>query len=490
MLIKFTRRRAKRGDTGVPKSKPKKIAMLLIGGIVLFSQLLSPLQAEAISDYDNTVEVESQLVVDNPSDAYDAIDITSNYMGYITGTSSAYNECGDSCKEYISGSFDGGSWFVSQVYSGSPYARSYVCAFFTQETGNSLEFFSNSTYERVWFTTLPSDFRRVCLYSNGAGGVNTLFDSSDAARRNIANSFSDTRPYVNTFPVIYPSGYEGVPIPDLAGPLNILRPNIVADVNNKHVSIMSKRNNNILVDYKIYWFITNATFDDPPPDFEPFSLEGYSEPDNYLEFDIPKLNETISIQANFVGMDGEPIDPPEGYEFRPSLITLVPDGSIYSVDTDGMVCDDNDSCSYAGTEWEDEPCDLLNLGGCVANIWHYIQVVLGIEKTHGNPTGSPFVTFSTGTYGFTAVVAAPMSFINSLATPGGCTTIYFQNPIPGGDNMAFTCIRPLLQSLGTVFTIYQTLILGFTAYWVGVRILGLIMDAKRPQNDRIEVHDL
>lgn len=482
MLTKFTRRRTQSEDTGVAPRRSKKLAMLLLGGIVLVSQLLSPLQANAASVYDNTVSPINTLVLSDLSTSQPGIDVA-NYMYYITGEGASYNACDTTCKAKID----------DAVASENP--QIYI----TMGFGIASFYFSQDQSVNMIFETVGSDQRVVRDRSSNSTtqcvallqyGTNVEVSTGIGCNELALYSGGEhlTRPYLNTLPVIYPSGYEGAEIPGTAGPVTALRPNIVADVNNKRISIMSKRENNILGDYKIYWFITNATFDDPPP--IPFSLEGYSEPDNYLEFDIPTLNETINIQANFVDVNGDPLEPPEGFEFAPALITLVPDGSIYSVDTDGMVCDDNDYCSYTPTEWEDEPCDLLNLGGCVANIWHYIQVVLGIEKTHGNPTGSPFVTFSTGTYGFTAVVAAPMSFINSLATPGGCTTIYFQNPIPGGDNMAFTCIRPLLESLGTVFTIYQTLILGFTAYWVGVRVLGLIMDAKRPQNDRIEVHDL
>ena len=46
------------------------------------------------------------------------------------------------------------------------------------------------------------------------------------------------------------------------------------------------------------------------------------------------------------------------------------------------------------------------------------------------------------------------------------------------------------KQVGSFYTIYQTIIFGFIAYWVSVKIYALVKGFKDPDEDKVEVLDL
>ena len=302
--------------------------------------------------------------------------------------------------------------------------------------------------------------------------------------------------YKNTFDVNYPAGYEGLEPPE--EPVTIestkLRPNIVIDVMNKSVSINSKINETVkaqVPDYKIYWFISNVSFDGEGASCtDPFSTSGYSIPSEPLDFEVPCLG-TYSVNAYFSYANGEfPIDDFGGYQLEETTINVDINGGFFSIDTDNdFICDDNNFCQHESELWEDEVCDITHIGGCVNNVLHYLAVALGIDKTATNPTGSPFISFRTDTHGLLSIITAPLVAVNALTT-ASCSPISFTIPYI---NKAITlpCYYSIYQAnLGAIFTLYQTIVTGVVAYFVIVGILRQVKEIKDPKKDQIEVVNL
>lgn len=307
----------------------------------------------------------------------------------------------------------------------------------------------------------------------------------------------DFQPYLIADDIAYPPDYDGPKPPYTALPATDIRPNIVADVNDKNVSIRSKKNVTLDgTDYKIYWFITNANIDGEGPE-TPFSLDGYSLPEGVLSFVVPEYGD-YQLNANFVATDGSPLQVEQGINLKQTVIKVNINGSTFSVDSDNLECgqgdNDEDFCSTPVNEFTPEQCDWFNpltWGGCFKNVFHYIGEALGINKTTSNPTGSPFIAFTTDTKGLTAIITAPLNIFNNLST-GYYTCNPLTIPLPHlNRTLQLPCLGIFYTNhLGGYFSIYQTIIGGIVSYYVLVRMLELVKGFKDPQNDKIEVAKL
>jgi len=287
--------------------------------------------------------------------------------------------------------------------------------------------------------------------------------------------------------------------PEVTG--TVLRPNVIVDVSDKNISINSRLNSTVhdhLSNYKIYWFVTNATFDGDGTTCTPdFSTEGYSLPDNPLTFEVPCYG-TYTFNAYYSESDGTyPIDDFDDYTIAPTVITVNINGSYFSVDTDkdGYVCGgegiDDDYCQPPSFTWEDELCDLTHLGGCVNNIMHYIADWLGFAPSSANPTGSPFLAFTTETYGLTSIIQAPLLIITNIGDGYyTCTPITVPLSVVDSD-LQLPCLTIFYTDhLGSYYTIYSTIVNGIVAYYVLVGLLAMVKDFKDPEKDKIEVKAL
>lgn len=103
--------------------------------------------------------------------------------------------------------------------------------------------------------------------------------------------------------------------------------------------------------------------------------------------------------------------------------------------------------------------------------------------------GSFFSGFTTDTFGLTSVITAPLELINSI-TSNSCSSINL--PIPFvNKTLTLPCMNSIYNHhFSSVFTLYQTITFGITAYWVCVRIFNLVKDFKNPDHDEIEVMEL
>ena len=102
-----------------------------------------------------------------------------------------------------------------------------------------------------------------------------------------------------------------------------------------------------------------------------------------------------------------------------------------------------------------------------------------------------FNNFTTDSHGLTGIITAPLNAINSL-TSSTCTALELPLPfIPGNNTLSLPCMRPIYQQhFGAFMSLYDTITFGIVAYWVCVRIFGMVKDFKNPEHDEIEVMDL
>lgn len=87
------------------------------------------------------------------------------------------------------------------------------------------------------------------------------------------------------------------------------------------------------------------------------------------------------------------------------------------------------------------------------------------------------------------IITTPLSAIQSL-TSNTCSDLVLPLPFVDED-LTLPCMTPVYtQYFGSFFTIYQTIILGITAYWVFLNIFKMVQGFADPMEDRIEVLDL
>ena len=100
-----------------------------------------------------------------------------------------------------------------------------------------------------------------------------------------------------------------------------------------------------------------------------------------------------------------------------------------------------------------------------------------------------FSDFSSNTFGLTSIITAPLSLIRSLSS-SSCTPLNLPLPFVNS-SLTLPCMYSFYSNtFGSLFTLYQTITFGITAYWVIVRIFNMVKDFKNPDHDEIEVIDL
>jgi len=137
--------------------------------------------------------------------------------------------------------------------------------------------------------------------------------------------------------------------------------------------------------------------------------------------------------------------------------------------------------------YEDETCDITHLGGCIRNGIHWLGEYLGFNSGNGGQ-GNGFKSFTSDTFGVTAIIVAPLGILNALqAGTYTCTPISLPLPFVDSD-LTLPCLAPIYEDyFGAFFAIYQTIINGIVSYYVIVKILSDVKDFKDPQKDKIEV---
>lgn len=105
-------------------------------------------------------------------------------------------------------------------------------------------------------------------------------------------------------------------------------------------------------------------------------------------------------------------------------------------------------------------------------------------------TGGLLGSFTTNTYGLTAIISQPLILINQL-TNKSCQPLILPLPYLSNKTITLPCMSSIYDDyFGVFFDLYQTISFGVVAYWVIVSMLNMIKDFKNPNHDEIEVLDL
>ena len=102
-----------------------------------------------------------------------------------------------------------------------------------------------------------------------------------------------------------------------------------------------------------------------------------------------------------------------------------------------------------------------------------------------------FKNFQSNDYGLSDIITMPLTLIKSL-TNSTCVALQLKVPFLKNNNtLELPCMDTIYKKhFGSFYTIYQTIIFGFIAYWVSVKIYALVKGFKDPDEDKVEVLDL
>ena len=339
-----------------------KRLFLLLTPILLIVGLF-PSTAFATSDYDDVVSNVTSLKVGD-------LDVTTNYMSYITGTAAAYNQCDSTCKDYINTTIGSGSgWYIAQTYSGSPLSTSSACMRFTQDTSVHLTFQSNSSYRYLAWGSAPSSSYSVCLYPDGSGGVNTIYDSSNAARFNISAGVNDVRPLLSTVPVDYPTGYAGQALVSSLTPNKHYSPRASYSVKGQHVdglwcvAATSLCNLPPGVPVNLVWHIEDSSGETI---YTPDHASNFQNDGGLFKYDFPGLGKFY-----LVGVWSAPIPyiQPSDQTWDTTRLPIDINGGNYVSGTYGQGCDNGGTCSdpFVYEDCTTYGTDLIGGFNCIVN---------------------------------------------------------------------------------------------------------------------------
>lgn len=108
-----------------------------------------------------------------------------------------------------------------------------------------------------------------------------------------------------------------------------------------------------------------------------------------------------------------------------------------------------------------------------------------------DPTYKVFSSLGIPLFGFQQVVLKPLDFLSEISNETqNCTPLNL--PLPFIDeNITLPCMTPIYQNnFGNILLIYQTILTGLFAYYVGLNTFRGIKDLSNPRDDSIEVGKL
>ncbi|MDD4706412.1 MAG: hypothetical protein PHS24_04300, partial [Bacilli bacterium] len=142
---------------------------------------------------------------------------------------------------------------------------------------------------------------------------------------------------------------------------------------------------------------------------------------------------------------------------------------------------------------ENKNIDYININGTSINTQDTAPPYTVLESPAQQGTTDAvglFSSFTTNTYGLTAIISSPLSLINSL-TSKTCQSLEVPLPYLNNKSLSLPCMTEIYENyFGDFLTLYQLITFGFVAYWILVKLLNMVKDFKNPDHDEIEVLDL
>jgi hypothetical protein len=453
----------------------------LLGALsaALFTVLFTSSSASAVSAYDN-VYISSNgtaiLTNQNYNDCpLTETDIALDWSTYITDETKWWSGYNNANMQATKASFENalatGRWGVS-VFSGN------VSVYWTEDAtlqlnwnapvnGSSGSIVASSSTQNMHSTVITP----TCPYGGGFG-ANAKYSMTPMVTGNIEPTVSngDTNTsnlFVYTDYYNYPASYEGGTISSGVTVAEIVKPSIKGSVKGLDLEIYSSPNDIIeeipLTNYWIKYLIAEGDYGCNPATetcIPLYFLEGMAQPDQRLTARLPRTG-VYYVQAQYVDVSGAQLPDTETIDFEIGERRLDVDGSFFDFDTDNEVCDVNGQC---------EP----------------------LTATGGNPIIGILNSLTPKTFGLQTFVTAPIEFLGTLPSVAqNCTPITMTLPFLN-EPISYPCLTQTVYQphFQTILTIYQTIMTGVVAYWVGIKIFSTIKNINSPDNDRIEVAQL
>lgn len=215
-------------------------AGLLFASLVLFFSLLSSAlfhisSANATSIYDDTIQSTETVKIKSGSTE---LDLTTGYVDFMNTYCSNTARVNDFL-DIVTGEIDGnwviwqsvdsistGSLAINIIYSDSPTAEiTFSNAYSPDTIAQASDLESGTIYGFHQLRYYPSTTPSCYSASSGDNIIATTWLGSISGTR-------QAMPYVNTFPVDYPEGYEGEEIPTNGLPDEIVTPDVAYLVDN------------------------------------------------------------------------------------------------------------------------------------------------------------------------------------------------------------------------------------------------------------------
>lgn len=307
--------------------------------------------------------------------------------------------------------------------------------------------------------------------------------------------------FINTLPFDPPYEYDGdTPHGDIVPP-DVYRPAYKACIENRQLTITDKSDPLAgEFPYTLHIVITQGT-----TETQTYFFEGDIQPYGQVIQDLPN-DEPFGIQMWYYDENGNILQDQEISDFRETDITFSNTLAACQDTTDpDTVCDENDHCApqvvnkYPDCTEHNWVVDLWGIPemsipspmtvGCAVGVF-WSMVIDFIFDTSNDPLQNPFGQYSTETHGLTAIITAPIVLFTNLSNNDyTCSPMVL--PVQHMGNITLPCMTNFYQStLGSFFTMYQTIISGIISYFVLVNMLRIMKESKDLQSDKIEVTDL
>lgn len=407
----------------------------------------------------NTISVNSTWTDNGSGIVYSCgnVDMTTSYMSVLANAAAHSTTVNGYYQSLLAAQSNSGVWGVSmqeQARGSGQYADNVIVAWSEDPNTVPVQFISTSGVIATPLTNTNNAWKMLTIQGSSGNQNNNMcndqvvfgetlganqwaiFSTSPTAFTS-NGSFMWAKNYFINAPVDYPSGYAGATIKDTGAVLlsnNALTPAWRYSISNKDITVQS-----IMTDAQIDQFhITTCLFQIPNNTYG----------DNYDEsvYDCksrPAINHTFADLGTYNVINR--VQTSDGQWFD-SARTLTIDGSS----SNGII------------------------GGSDAS-----NTILGALSG-----------ISTNSHGLSNIIMAPLSFIAEL--PGMINSCAPLN-LPFGNigTMTLPCMTPVYQTnFGTLFALWQTVLIGLFSYRMGVSLFEKIKNISSPNDDRIEVVNL
>lgn len=473
------------------------LALLLLS-LSLVSSLLFVTSANAVSDYDNTVDIVTTLLLDNDQD------IKNEWYQIIQESANCTSDQKGFLEDAIADP-DNSDWGVSYIEGSNgviPANQKGVNVYWSNNSAGYNQFGGASPDTYLQNITTGNRYEANIYYNTNLQTIRaecSVNASSVIATENSTAFGYKASIFFSTYPTTNPTGYEGPNVPaSEPQELTIVRPQFKACIANRRLTITDKTTEVSTSIYKLHVVITQGTFET-----QTYFFEGDFDAQGQVIQDLPN-DEPFAIQMFFYTPEGALLPDTDTIDYRETDITFSNTvASCQDTTNEETECDENDLCAVPTVDKYPD-CTEHNW---VVDLWGIPEMSIPSPATAACAVavywsmildfvfGTIFTPFDLNDYGLandnhglTSIITAPLNIFQELADEDtDCITV--DVPLPSGvGDLQLPCMTAFYTTVGgAFFTMYQTIASGAIAYYVGVRLFEMVKGFKEPNDDKIEV---